>query len=100
VLGQVGASVHTLEAREVEVLRLPLSDDRILDNSIGKTPVRATSRAVCHGVAVPRRCVAPPRVARASARVAESRTRSRRHRVALRTVGYRDHTACMRWGRR
>ena len=31
--------MESIEAKEVETLRLPLSDDRILDSAIGKTPV-------------------------------------------------------------
>lgn len=39
VLGGEKATLESLEAREVETLRLKLSDEKILDNSIGKTPV-------------------------------------------------------------
>ena len=47
VVGGVGATMEHLEAREVETLRLPLSDDRILDNPIGKTPVMVLQEH-CH----------------------------------------------------
>ena len=48
--GVVGAHASTsasLEQQEVETLRLRLSDDRILDNSVGKTPVMVLQEH-CH----------------------------------------------------
>ena len=47
LLGGVGATAESLEARECEALRLRLSDDRILDNTIGKTPVMVLQEH-CH----------------------------------------------------
>ena len=47
VLGGVGATLQSLEAREVEALRLPLNDDRILENTVGKTPVMVLQEH-CH----------------------------------------------------
>ena len=47
VLGGVGSSLEALEAKEVEALNLPLTDDRILDNVIGKTPVMVLQEH-CH----------------------------------------------------
>lgn len=47
VVGGVGATLESMEAKEVETLRLKLSDDRILDNTIGKTPVMVLQEH-CH----------------------------------------------------
>ena len=47
VAGCMGARIEDLEAREAEALRLPLSDDRILDNPIGKTAVMVLQEH-CH----------------------------------------------------
>jgi hypothetical protein len=47
VFGGVRATVASLEEREAQTLRLQLSDDRILDNPIGKTPVMVLQEH-CH----------------------------------------------------
>ena len=47
VLGGATETLESLEAKEVETLRLPLSDDRILDCTIGKTPVMVLQEH-CH----------------------------------------------------
>ena len=47
VLGAQKATLESLEAQEVAALRLKLSDDRILENTIGKTPVMVLQEH-CH----------------------------------------------------
>ena len=47
VLGAKRVSVADLEAKEVATLRLELTDDKILDSTVGKTPVMVLQEH-CH----------------------------------------------------